>query len=139
MSIVPNGCMDQDVTWYGGWPRPNHIVLDGDPAPVPKKGQSPQFSVHVHCGCMNQDATWYGGRPWPRPHGARWGPISPPPKRGTAPNFRPMSRGRPEPRPHCARWGTSFPSPKRGHNSPFWRMFVVSKRLDGSRCHFVRR
>ena len=28
-----------------------HIVLDGDPASLPKRGQSPhQFLVHVYCG-----------------------------------------------------------------------------------------
>ena len=26
---------------------PSDIVVDGDPAPLPKKGQSPQFSAHV--------------------------------------------------------------------------------------------
>ena len=34
---------------------PGHIVLDGDPAPPPKKGTAPQFSVHVCCG---QTAGW---------------------------------------------------------------------------------
>jgi len=30
---------------------PGHIVLDGDPAPSPKKGAKPlQFSAHVYCG-----------------------------------------------------------------------------------------
>jgi len=29
---------------------PGHIVLDGDPAPLPKKGHSPQFSAHFYCG-----------------------------------------------------------------------------------------
>jgi len=30
---------------------PDHIVLDGDPAPLPKKGAEPlQFSAHVYCG-----------------------------------------------------------------------------------------
>ena len=33
---------------------PGHIVLDGDSAPLPKKGAEPhprlQFSAHVHCG-----------------------------------------------------------------------------------------
>ena len=29
---------------------PGHIVLDGDPAPHPKKGAQPQFSAHVCCG-----------------------------------------------------------------------------------------
>ena len=34
---------------------PDHIVLDGDPAPIPIKGHSPQFSAHVCCG---QTAGW---------------------------------------------------------------------------------
>jgi len=34
---------------------PGHIVLDGDPAPLPKKGRSPQFSAHICCG---QIAGW---------------------------------------------------------------------------------
>jgi len=32
---------------------PVDIVLDGDPAPLPKEGDwghSPQFSAHVYCG-----------------------------------------------------------------------------------------
>ena len=29
---------------------PGHIVLDGDPAPLPKKGYSPQFSAHFYSG-----------------------------------------------------------------------------------------
>jgi len=52
---------------------------------------------------MDQYVMWHGGRP--RPHCVRWWPTSP--KRGTAPNFRPMT--------------------------------VVAKRLDGLRCHLVRR
>ena len=36
--------------------NPGDIVLDGDSAPLPKRGQSPlQFSAHVYCG---QTATW---------------------------------------------------------------------------------
>ena len=31
------------------------IVLDGDPAPPKKGGQTPHFSVHVYCG---QTAGW---------------------------------------------------------------------------------
>ena len=37
---------------------PVHIVLDGDTAPLSKKGHSPpprQFSAHIYCG---QTATW---------------------------------------------------------------------------------
>jgi len=29
---------------------PGHIVLDGDPATLPKKGTEPQFSAHFYCG-----------------------------------------------------------------------------------------
>jgi len=28
---------------------PGHIVLDDDPAPLPKRGHSPQFSAHFYC------------------------------------------------------------------------------------------
>jgi len=34
---------------------PGHIVLDGNPAPLQKRGQSPQFSAHFYCG---QRAGW---------------------------------------------------------------------------------
>ena len=34
---------------------PGHIVLDGDPDPLPSKGHSPQFSAHI---CCRQMAGW---------------------------------------------------------------------------------
>ena len=70
---------------------PGHIVLDGGPAPSPKRGQSPQmfgsFLLRPN-GWMHQDAPWYGGRPPPRGLCVRWraSPLSkmgaepPPPK-----------------------------------------------------------
>ena len=59
-----------------------HIVLDGDPAPSPKRGQSPQFSANVRCG---QTDGWTkmplgvdcGGRPQFRRLCVRWRPSSP--------------------------------------------------------------
>jgi len=39
--LWPNGWMDQDGTWHGGRPRFGHIVLDADPASLPKKGPRP--------------------------------------------------------------------------------------------------
>jgi len=75
-----------------------------------------------------------------------------PPKRGTAPNFRPMSV--------VAKWldglrchllwrqastqatlcymGTHLPA-KRGTAPNFRLVYIVAKRLDGLRCHLVRR
>jgi len=57
---------------------PGHIVLDGDPAPLPPKGHSshPIFGPYLlrPYGCMDQEATWYGGRPQPRGLCVRWGP-----------------------------------------------------------------
>jgi len=39
----------------------------------------------------DQNETWPAVRPRPRPHCVRWGPISSPSQRGTAPNFRLIS------------------------------------------------
>jgi len=76
---------------------PGHIVLDGDPAPPPPKGNSPPifgpYPLRPN-GCMDQDVTWYGGGPRPRRHCVRWGSTQLPlPKKGAEPlqNFRPMS------------------------------------------------
>ena len=48
--LWPSVCMDQDATWYGGRPQPRGLCVRWDPAPLPKKGQSPPFSAHVYCG-----------------------------------------------------------------------------------------
>jgi len=77
---------------------PGHIVLDGDPAPP--KGNSPQFSAHVHSGQM---AGWIkmlldtevGLGPGDC---VRWGPNSPQNK-GHSPNFGP-----------CLLWPNGRPS-----------------------------
>jgi len=75
---------------------PDDIVLDGDPAPTsPKRGQSP-IPIFVPSLLwpnfwMDQGGTWHEGGPWSRPHCARWGHSSPPPKRDRAPQFWPMS------------------------------------------------
>jgi len=34
---------------------PGHMLLDGDPAPLPQRGAAPQFWAHVYCG---QTAGW---------------------------------------------------------------------------------
>jgi len=57
---------------------PGDIMLDGDPAPAPKKGEA-----------APQDGTWYGDRLLPRPHCVRWGPSSPTPKKAQPPIFGP--------------------------------------------------
>jgi len=90
---------------------PGHIVLDGDPAPLPKRGQSSPSICGPFLfwpnGWIHQDATWYEGRPQPRRLCVRCGP-SPSPQKGTGPtNFRPTS--------------------------------IVAKRLDASRYHLVWR
>jgi len=44
MSIVPKRLHDQDATWYGVRLDLSDTVLDGDPAPLPKKGaERPNF------------------------------------------------------------------------------------------------
>jgi len=129
-------------------------VLDGDPAPLPKKGArpSPNFwpMFIVPNGWMGQDATWCGGRPRPKQHCVRWGPGPPPQKGGRAPQSSAHV--------YCgqaAAWiqmplGTMVglgtgnivlgvePAPSQGAQLPKFRpMSVVSNRLDGPRCHLV--
>ena len=134
---------------------PGHIVLDGDPAPLPKKGTEPPFSAHV---C----AKWL--------HGLRchlvWryslgpsdfvldGNPTPLPKKGHSPltlgpcllwpngcmyQDTTWYEGRPQPRRHCVRGGASCPQMKGHSPTNFWSMSIVAKRLDGSRRHLVRR
>ena len=99
------------ITMKLGVHVPGHILLDGDPAPLPKKGTEPP--IFGPCllwpnGCMDEDATCYDGIGLgPGNIVLDADPASPFQKGSTAPNFRPM--------------------------------FVVAKRLDGSRCHLVRR
>jgi len=38
-------------------------------------------------GCMDRDETWHACKTLPWPHCVRWGPSSPSPKRGGAPQF----------------------------------------------------
>ena len=70
---------------------PGYIVLDGDPAPPPPKGHSPEFSAHVCCG---QTTGWI---PLGREVGLGPGhtvldeDLAPPPQNDTAANFLSMS------------------------------------------------
>jgi len=64
-----------------------HIVLDGDPAPLPQKGALlPIFGPYLLWpnGWMDQDETWHAGRPQRWPQCVRWVPSSTP-ERGQSP------------------------------------------------------
>jgi len=73
---------------------PGHIVLHGDPAPLPKikKWPDPQFSANFYCGQM---AGWIKMRLGMEvnlgPDDVVLDGVAAPPKRGTAPSFRFMS------------------------------------------------
>jgi len=128
---------------------PGHIMVDGDPAPPPPKGHSPQFLAHICCGQM---AGWIR---MPLGMEVGLGPIdfvldgdpAPIPQKGRSPaNFRPYllwpndwmdqdgiwhgSGPRSghivldaSVRPHCARWGPN--SSTKGAEP----MYIVAKRL----------
>jgi len=112
----PNGWMHQDATWYRGRPVPGDFVLDGDLAPSQKGGVAPpqkkgENSAHVYCG---QTVVWIK-----MPLGTKVGLIP----------------------GDCVLDGDLAPSLQRGW-SPlpnFWRISIVAKRLDASRCHLVWR
>ena len=103
-------------------------MLDGDPAPLPKRGGASEFSAHVCCG---QTAGWIKmalgmevWRRWSRPYCARWGPRSPPkkgaepppifgpsllwPNGGTHQQDATWYEGRPQPGRLCVRWGSNL-------------------------------
>ena len=88
---------------------PGHIVLDGDPAPLPKGTQPPIFGSYLLWPNGWIDATWYGGRPRSRRLCVRWVPSSPVHKKAA------------EPLPN------------------FWPKSIVAKRLDGPRWHLAWR
>jgi len=110
---------------------PGHILLDGDPAPSPKRAQPrPIFGPCLLWpnGCMDQGATWYRGRRRSRRYCVRQTPNSPPTKKENggraAPTFRPIYCGQ------TAEWikmplgtevgrGIQLPPPtKKGHSNP---------------------
>jgi len=93
--------------------NPGDFVLDGDPAPPPPKGaQLPQFLARVYC---DQTAGWIK-----MPLGTEVG----------------LGPG------HIVLDGDPAPPPPKGAQPPFlnfWPMSIVTKHLDGSRCHLVQR
>jgi len=114
------------------------FMFGGDPAPLRKKGHSPN-PLSGPCvlwpnGWMDQDATWYGGKPWPRRRCVRWGRSSrlkgaQPPVFGSClcllwPNGRmdedaTWHGSTSRPRPHCVRRGPS--SPPKAQQPPSFR------------------
>jgi len=83
---------------------PGYIVLDGIPAPPSFRPMSIVAMVAHLSYCwalvgpcvlwtnsrLDQDAILYEGRPQPRRDCVRWGLNSPPKRRHSPPNFRPM-------------------------------------------------
>ena len=132
-----------------------HIVLGGDPAPLPQKGTAPNFRpISVAAKWLYKSRCHlFGARPRPRRLCVRWGPRSALPKRGRSlhPKFSAHV--------YCgqtAGWmkmvlgtevglipgdfvldGDPAPSPKRGRSPNFRPMYIAAKRLDGSRRHLV--
>ena len=144
--LWPNGCMDQDATWYGGRPRPRLYCFRWGPGSLPQKGggaPSPIFG-DVCCGQM---AGWIkmalgmevglgaghivldGTQQSPPPIS---GPFLLWPK-GLMHQDTTWKGGMPWPKRHCVRWGSSSPSPKGDIAPLFQPMSTVAKRLDGSK------
>jgi len=88
---------------------PGHVVLNEHPAPPLPKGAEPPPFFRPYL-------LWPNG--WMDQDATWYG-------------------GEPQPRGLCTRWGPRAPSPQSRPN--FRPMFIVAKRLDGSRCNSVRR
>ena len=65
--LWPNVWMDQDATGTEQGLGQDDIVLNGNPALLPKRGTAPIFGPYLlrPNGCMDQDVTWCGVRPRP--------------------------------------------------------------------------
>jgi len=129
---------------------PGDFVLDGDPAPLPKRDQIFGPCLLWPNGWMDEAGTWHGGRPQPGNFVLDGDPVSfpqkgaePPPQfsahfycgqtyAGIKIQNTTWYGARPRPRRLCVRWGPSCPLPKRGADPPNFRpMFIVTKRLGG--------
>jgi len=131
-------------------------VLDGDPAPLPKKGAEPppKFSVHVHC---SQTAGWIKTALGLGPgHIVLYGDPAHLPKKGAEPPlpiFGPFQLWPKGWMHQDATWymevglspgdfvldGHPVPPQKGGKVPNFQPMYIVAKRLDGSRWHLAWR
>ena len=149
--LWPNGWLDQDATWYRDKPPPKQHCVRWGPI-SPKKDSSPTFRL-MYCGqtaglikmplgtevgCGPGDIVLHGNpallkgtQPLPLFVHVYYG------KRLDGSRYH-WYGGMPRPRPRCLD-GEPAPLPKKGKASNFRPMSVVAKRLDGSRCHLVRR
>jgi len=140
-ALWPNGCADQDETWYAARSQPWPHCVRWGPSSPPPKGHRPPSPAHICCGQM---AAWIKmplGMDLGLSPGdcVRWRHRSPSPKRGRAPKFSAhvycgqtagcikmvLGMERPQTRRLCVRWGPS-PPPK------------LSANVYYSYCDFVR-
>jgi len=91
--LWPNGWMDQDAASYAGRHQPRLLCVIWEPSSPSSNGHSPQFSAHVCCGQMAGWIKMQLGREVGIGPGFTVldGNPAPPPTKGTAPSFRPMS------------------------------------------------
>jgi len=92
--LWPNGCIDQDATWYGGRLRPRpHCASWAPNSHSPKRGHSPQFSIHVCCGQTAGRIKMSLGTKvgFSQGHIVLHGETAAPSQKGQSSNFRPMS------------------------------------------------
>jgi len=134
---------------------PSHIVLDGDPAPPPQKSTVPQFSAHVCCGQTHLLIKTALRRAVGLGPGDIVQDGNPAPQKGypAAPDFSahvycsqtagwikmPLGTKVGLDSGHIALHGDSAlpPTLKRDTAPNFRSMFVVAKRLHGSRRHLL--
>ena len=124
---------------------PGDFVLDGTQSPPsPKRGRNPQFSAHVYCG---ETAAWIN---MPLVTEVGLGPDDS--VLDGDPASLPKNGAKPPPQfsahfycgmkvdlsPGDFVLDVTQPLPKKGAEPPnFWHMFIVSKRLDGSRWYLA--
>jgi len=109
ISIVANGWMHQDATWYGGGLSLGDSVLDGTQLPSPNRGRSSLNFWPCLCG---QTAGWI---------------------KMTLGTEVSLGQG------DNVLDGDPAPRRKKRTSPNFWPMSSVAKQLNGSICHLLRR
>jgi len=154
--LRPNGCIDQDVTWYGGRSRSRRLCVRWDSAPPSPKGGPQIFGTCLlrPNGWMDEAGTRHEGRPQPIYDFVLGGDPVPFPQKGAEPSPQFSAHFYCGQTVACIKMPLRIElglgqgdfvldgnpaalSPKGAQTPNFWPISVAAKWLHGSRCHLV--
>ena len=140
--LWPNGCMDEDETSHAGRPRPRQHCVRWGPSTAPNFRSMSIVAKWLdasRCHLVRRSGSAHPPPPEKKRHSPKilcpcllW-------QNGWMDQDDTSYGGRPMLRPHCVKWRPSSILQGAQPPSRFSAHVCCAKRLDGSRCHFVRR